>query len=201
MAAISNDLVKQLREQTGVGILDCRKALTESSGDLEKAKLLLREWGKADLAARAATGSEGRIEAYVHHNGKVGVLVEVNTQTDFAANSLDIREFVKSLAMHIAAINPVPLVVKPEDLSAEALTQEKELYKKQAQQEDKPANIIDKIVEGKLQSYYAQVCLVKQPFIKDQTGKTKVEDILGDLASKIGESVSIKRFARFEIGK
>ena len=201
MAAISNDLVKQLREQTGVGILDCRKALTESSGDLEKAKLLLREWGKADLAARAATGSEGRVEAYVHHNGKIGVLVEVNTQTDFAANSSDIREFVKSLAMHIAAINPAPLAVKPEDIPVEAINQEKELYRKQAQQEGKPTNIIDKIVEGKLQSYYAQVCLVKQPFIKDPAGKTKVEDILGDLASKIGESVSIKRFARFEIGK
>jgi elongation factor Ts len=201
MTAISNDLVKQLREQTGVGILDCRKALTESSGDLEKAKLLLREWGKADLASRAAAGSEGRIESYIHHNGKVGVLVEVNTQTDFAANGPDIREFLKSLAMHIAAVTPAPICVKPEDLSAEILSQEKELYRKQAEQEGKPATIIDKIVEGKLQSYYAQVCLVKQAFIKDPTGKTKIEDVLGDLASKTGEVISIKRFARFEIGK
>jgi elongation factor Ts len=201
MTAISNDLVKQLRTQTGVGILDCRKALTETHGDLEKAKLLLREWGKADLAARAATGSEGRIESYVHHNGQVGVLLEINTQTDFAANSPDIREFAKHLAMHITAMNPPPLCVTPEEILADTLAQEKELYRKQAQQEGKPAQIIDKIVEGKVQSYYAQVCLVKQPFIKDATGETKVEDVLGDLASKLGEAISIKRFARFEIGK
>jgi elongation factor Ts len=199
--AVANELIKQLREQTGAGILDCRKALAQTQGDLEKAKLLLREWGKADLAARTASGSEGRVESYVHHNGKVGVLVEVNTQTDFAANSPDFREFVKNLAMHIAAVNPPPLYVKPEEMPADVLHQEKELYKKQALQEGKPAHLLDKIVEGKLQSYYAQVCLVKQPFIKDPSGKTKVEDILGDLASKLGEAISIKRFARFQVGQ
>jgi elongation factor Ts len=199
--ATLNELVKKLREETGIGILDCKKALEEAKGDLEKAKLILREQGKELFASRAGEAKQGRVEAYIHHNGRVGVLVEMNCQTDFAANSEAFREILKDLAMHIAAAYPPPQYVKPEDVPASVIEQEKELYRHQAAQEGKPANVIDKIVEGKLKSFYQQVCLLKQPFIKDSTGKTTVEDVLGELTGKVGETIIVKRFARFEIGK
>ncbi len=196
-----NELVKRLREETGIGILDCKKALEEAQGDLEKAKLILREQGKELFASRAGETKHGRVEAYIHHNGRVGVLVEMNCQTDFAANSEAFREVLKDLAMHIAAAYPPPQYVKPEDVPASVSAQEKELYRHQAQQEGKPAHVIEKIVEGKIKNFYQQVCLLKQPFIKDPTGKTTVEDMLGELTNKVGETIIVKRFARFAIGK
>ncbi len=198
--AVSNELVKKLRAETGVGILDCKRALEQSDGNLEKAKLLLREWGK-ELFAKGAATLEGRIEAYIHHNGKVGVLVEVNCQTDFVANSAEFREFIKNLAMHIAAAEPTPLYIKPEDVPKEVLEQEKEVYRKRAQQEGKPPHIIEKIVEGRLKQFYEQVCLLKQPYVKDPALKTRIEDLLADLAAKLNENIVIKRFARFEVGR
>lgn len=199
--ATLNELVKKLREETGIGILDCKKALEEAQGDLEKAKLILREQGKELFASRAGETKQGRVEAYIHHNGRVGVLVEMNCQTDFAANSAAFREVLKDLAMHIAAAYPPPQYVKPEDVPPEVIEREKEVYRHQAEQEGKPAHVIEKIVEGKLKSFYTQICLLKQPFIKDPTGKTTVEDILGELTNKVGETIIVKRFARFEIGK
>lgn len=196
-----NELVKKLRQETGIGILDCKKALEQAHGDLEKAKLILREQGKELFASRAGETKQGRVEAYIHHNGRVGVLLEMACQTDFAANSEAFREVLKDLAMHIAAAYPPPQYVKPEDVPTSVIEQEKELYRHQAQQEGKPANVIDKIVEGKIKSFYGQVCLVKQPFIKDPSGKTTVEDILGELTNKVGETIVVKRFARFEVGK
>jgi len=196
--AVSNELVKKLRAETGVGILDCKRALEQSDGNIEKAKLLLREWGK-ELFAKGAATLEGRVEAYIHHNGKVGVLVEVNCQTDFVANSAEFKGFIKDLAMHIAAADPAPLYIKPEDVPKEVLEQEREVYRKRSEQEGKPPQIIEKIVEGRLKKFYEQVCLLKQPYVKDPA--LRIEDLLADLAAKLNENIVIKRFARFEVGR
>lgn len=196
-----NELVKKLREETGIGILDCKKALEQANGDLAKAKTILREQGKELFAARAGATNQGRVEAYIHHNGRVGVLVELDCQTDFAANSEAFREALRDLAMHIAAAYPPPQYVKAEDVPAAVIEGEKEVYRKQAEQEGKPANVIDKIVQGKLKNFYQQVCLLEQPFVKDPSGKTTVADILGELTNRVGETIVVKRFARFEIGK
>jgi len=196
--AVSNELVKKLRAETGVGILDCKRALEQSDGNIEKAKLLLREWGK-ELFAKGAATLEGRVEAYIHHNGKVGVLVEVNCQTDFVANSAEFKGFIKDLAMHIAAADPAPLYIKPEDVPKEVLEQEREVYRKRSEQEGKPPQIIEKIVEGRLKKFYEQVCLLKQPYVKDPA--LRIEDLLADLAAKLNENIAIKRFARFEVGR
>ncbi|MCS6937217.1 MAG: elongation factor Ts [Candidatus Bipolaricaulota bacterium] len=196
-----NELVKRLREETGIGILDCKRALEQANGDLEKAKKILREQGKEIFAARTSEANQGRVEAYIHHNGRVGVLLEMNCQTDFAANSEAFREVLKDLTMHIAAAYPPPLYIKPSDVPEAVIAQERDVYRKQAQQEGKPPHVIEKIVEGKLQSFYKQVCLMQQPFIKDPSGKTTVEDIVSELSRKTGETIVIKRFARFEVGK
>jgi len=195
---ISPELVKRLREETGIGIMDCKQALEKSGGDLEKAKRILREEGK-ELLAKGRRALEGRVEAYIHHNGKIGVLVEVNCQTDFTANSLDFREFVKNLALHIAAAAPPPLYIKPEDVPPEVLESEREIYRKQAERQGKPEHIIAKMIEGRLKKYYEEVCLLKQPYVKDPA--LKIEDLLAELASKVSENVVIKRFARFEVGR
>ncbi len=196
-----NELVKKLREETGVGILDCKKALQQANGDLEKAKLILREQGKELFASRTGEANQGRVEAYIHHNGRVGVLIEMDCQTDFVANSEAFRGVLKDLAMHIAAAYPPPQYIKPEDVPPEVLEREKEVYRHQAEQEGKPAHVIDKIVEGKIKNFYQQVCLLKQPFVKDPSGETTVEDILGELANKVGETIVVRRFTRFEVGK
>lgn len=194
-------LVKKLRAETGIGILDCKKALEQANGDLEKAKTILREQGKELFASRTAETNQGRVESYIHHNGRVGVLIEINCQTDFAANSEAFREALKDLAMHIAAAYPPPQYVKADDIPATVIAQEKDVYRKQAEQEGKPAQVIDKIIAGKIQSFYKQISLLQQPFIKDPSGKTTVADILGELTNKIGETIVVKRFARFEVGK
>ena len=193
---ITNELIMKLRAETGVGIMDCKRALEETGGDLEKAKRLLREQGK-ELFERASETTEGRVAAYVHHSGKVGALVEVDCQTDFAANTQAFQEFVKDLVMHIAAA--APRYLQPEDIPEEVLEQEKEIYRKQAEAEGKPPQVIEKIVEGRLRKFYEEVCLLKQPFVKDP--KLTIEDLLGELAAKVNEKVVIKRFARFEVGR
>jgi len=193
------ELIKRLREETGVGVMDCKAALAKAGGDLEKAKQILRTEGKEFLGHGGREAKEGRIEAYVHHSGKVGVLIEVNTNTDFAANSQDFREFVKNLAMQIAAARPH--WISPEDVPEEVLEEEKRILRQQAEKEGKPPHIVEKIVEGRLNKFFEEKCLLKQPYVRDPSGKTKVEDLLADLGAKLGESVVIRRFVRFEVGE
>jgi elongation factor Ts len=200
--SVSLEVVRRLREETGVGIMDCKRALEKSGGDLEKAKKILREEGKAALAALSGrVTAEGRVEAYIHHTGKVGVLIEVDCQTDFTANSEAFRDFVRNLAMHIAAASPPPRYISPEDVPEEVLENEKEIYRVQAEKEGKPPEIAQRIVEGRLKKFYEEVCLLKQPYVLDSSGKTRVEDLLGELVAKVGENIVIRRFARFEVGR
>ncbi len=194
---ITVELVKKLREETGLGIMDCKQALIKAGGDIEKAKKILREEGKEFLATQTRTVKEGRVEAYIHHSGKIGVLVEVDTATDFAANSEAFREFLKNLAMQIAAARP--RWIAPEDVPQEVIDQEKEILRKQAEREGKPPHIVEKIVEGRLQKFFEENCLLKQPYVRDPN--LKVEDVVGELAAKLGEPVVIKRFVRFQVGE
>ncbi len=194
---ISLDLIKKLREETGIGIMECKQALIEAGGDLEKAKRILRERGKEFLGHRGRETKEGRVEAYVHHSGKVGVLVEVDTVTDFAANSQEFREFIRNLAMHIAAAKP--RWISPDDVPEEVLEEERRILRAQAEKEGKPPHIVEKIVEGRLKKFFEENCLLKQPYVKDPS--VTVEDVLGELGRKISEQVVIRRFARFEVGE
>jgi elongation factor Ts len=196
VAEISNEMIMALRAETGVGIMDCKRALIESNGDMEEAKKLLREQGK-ELFSRVSEAVEGRVASYIHHSGEVGVLVEVDCQTDFAANSAPFKDFIKELAMHIAAAKPRFII--PEEIPAEVLEQEREIYRHQAEAEGKPAQVIEKIVEGRLKKFYTEVCLLQQPYVKDP--QITIEDLLADLASKVSEKVIIKRLARFEVGR
>jgi len=194
---IRSEDVKALRDATGVGIMDCKNALMKANGDLERAKQILREEGRELLAHKGREATDGRIEAYVHHSGKVGVLVEIACNTDFAAKSADFLEFSRDLAMHIAAAKP--RYIAPDDVPAEDLEQEKDIYRVQMEKEGKPAAMIEKIVEGRLKKFYSEACLVKQPFVKDPA--QTIEDLMGVLASKTGETILVKRFARYEIGE
>jgi elongation factor Ts len=194
---ITLDLIKKLREETGIGIMECKQALIEAEGDLEKAKKILREKGKEFLSHKGRETKEGRVEAYIHHSGKVGVLVEVNTVTDFAANSQEFRDFIKNLAMHIAASKP--RWISPEDVPEDVVEEEKEILRTQAEKEGKPSHIVEKIVEGRIQKFFEENCLLKQPYVKDPS--LTVEDVLGELRHKISEQIVIKRFARFEVGE
>lgn len=200
MSQVPQEAVRRLRAATGVGIMDCKRALEKSHGDLEKAKRLLREEGKEVLAKASAT-SQGRVDAYIHHNGRVGVLLEVDCETDFVANSSDFRDLARNVAMHIAAAVPIPLYVRPEDVPPQVLEDERQIYTAQAQKEGKPPQIIEKMVSGRLEKFYEQACLLKQAYIRDSTGKTTIEDLIAELASKVNEKIVIRRFARFEIGR
>jgi elongation factor Ts len=195
---ISAKLVKDLREKTGAGMMDCKNALVEAKGDMEQAVVVLRKKGLASAQKKAArVAAEGMIGHYIHAGGKLGVLVEVNCETDFAARSEEFQVLVKDIAMHIAAQNP--LFVKREDVPAEVLEKEKEIYKDQARASGKPANIIDKIAEGKLESYYEMACLYDQKFVKDPN--ITVKDLINNLVAKIGENIQVRRFARFKTGE
>ena len=196
---IRNEDIKALREGTGVGIMDCKSALTKAGGDIEQAKKVLREEGKDLLASneKEREANEGRVEAYIHHSGKVGVLMEVDCNTDFAANSDDFRTFMRDITMHIAASNP--RFIAPEDIPAEVIEEKKEASRKEMEKAGKPAEMIEKIVEGRIDKFYIEACLLKQPFVKD-TNQT-MEDLLADLRSKTGENIFVKRFARYEIGE
>jgi elongation factor Ts len=194
---IRSEEVKKLREETGVGIMDCKNALVKAEGNLDKAKQILREEGKELLTQKGREAKEGRVEAYLHHSGTVGVLVEVICNTDFAANSMEFRQFTRDLAMQVAATKPRYL--SPDDVPAADLEAEKAIYLKQIEKERKPPQIMEKIVEGRLKKFLDENCLVKQPFIKDPT--LAIEDLLGNLRTKTGENVQIKRFCRFEVGE
>jgi elongation factor Ts len=198
MANISAAMVKQLREKTGAGMMDCKNALSEVEGDVEKAIELLRKKGLATARKRAGRAlSEGMIQSYIHMTGKLGVLVEVNCETDFVAKNDDFQEFTKNIAMHIAATNP--LGITPEDISQEIIEKEKEIYRAQALDMGKPENVIDKIVEGKLNKFYEESCLLNQPYVRDTD--ISITDLLNQMIAKIGENISIKRFVRYQIGE
>jgi len=191
-------MVKQLREKSGAGIMDCKNALGECDGDIEKAIEFLRKKGLATAQKRAGRATkEGAIQAYIHMGGKIGVLVEVNCETDFVAKTDDFTEFVKNIAMHVAATNPLGIV--PEDVSPEAIEKEKEIYRAQALEMGKPENIVDKIAEGKLQKFFKESCLMNQAYVRDPD-KT-VADYLNEIIAKTGEKISVRRFVRFQIGE
>ncbi len=190
------DAIKKLREKTNAGVVDCKKALKESNGDIEKAIEVLRKKGVALASKKAGRqAKEGRVESYIHLGGKIGVLVEVNCESDFVARNDDFKTFVKNIAMQVAASNP--LYVKKEDVTEAAIKKETEIIK--AQLTGKPAGAADKIIEGKLTKFYEEVCLLEQPFIKD-TGM-KVKDVLTSMISKIGENIIIRRFVRYQAGE
>lgn len=197
MAEITASMVKTLREETGQGMMECKKALLETDGDMAKAQELLRVKGAkvVDKKAGRAT-AEGLIGTYTHHNGKVAVMVEVQCETDFVARNPDFVEFVKDLAMHICAVHPK--VVKREELDTEMLENEKRIYREAAIQEGKPEQIADKIAEGKLGKFYSEVVLLEQPFVKDD--KQTINELLTAQIAKLGENMSISRFARFAVG-
>lgn len=190
------DKIKKLREKTNAGVVDCQKALKESGGDIDKAIEWLRKKGVSMASKKAGrSAKEGRIESYIHMGGKIGVLVEVNCESDFVARNDDFKVFVKDIAMQIAASNP--LYVSKEDVPEEALTKEKEIIK--AQLKDKPAQAVEKITEGKLNKFYEDACLLEQPFIKDTN--LKVKDLLTSMIAKIGENMIIRRFVRYSVGE
>ena len=194
---ITAGMVKELREKTGAGMMDCKKALTETDGNVEKAVEILREKGLAAVAKKAGRiAAEGIVESYIH-GGRIGVLVEVNSETDFVAKNEEFRTFVKDIAMQIAASNP--LYVSREEVSMETIEKEKDILRKQALNEGKPEKIIDKMVEGRIEKYYKEVCLLEQDFVKDPD-KT-VKELLTEKVAKIGENLSIRRFARYEVGE
>jgi elongation factor Ts len=196
MTTISAEMVKQLREKTGVGMMECKKALTESTGDFEKAIDLLRQKGLATASKKAGrTASEGLIESYIHM-GKIGTMVEVNCETDFVARTDDFKQLVKDIAMHIAAANPAYL--SREDVPQDILEREKEIYR--AQVTNKPPQVVEKIIEGKLEKFFSDFCLLDQIFIKDTEQKTKIKDLITEKIAKMGENIIIKRFSRFQLG-
>ncbi len=198
MAEISAAMVKQLREKTGAGMMDCKTALSEVGGDMEKAIEFLRKKGLATAQKRAGRAmSEGTIQSYIHMNAKLGVMVEVNCETDFVAKNDDFKSFAKNIAMHIAASNP--LGITPEDVPQAVIEKEKEIYRAQALELGKPATVLDKIVEGKLKKFYQDNCLMNQPYVRNPD--ISVADLLNELIVKIGENISIKRFVRYQIGE
>jgi elongation factor Ts len=190
-------MVKELRDKTNAGMMDCKRALGETEGDLEKAVDLLRQKGLAVAQKRADRAtSEGVVECYIHTNSKLGVMVEVGCETDFVAKTDGFIDFAKDVAMHIAASSPV--AVSREDVPAELIEREKEIYKAQALDSGKPESIVDKIITGKIEKYISEICLLEQKFVKNPD--LSVQDLLNELIAKMGENISIKRFARFQIG-
>jgi len=195
MTTIRAEDIKRLRDETGIGMMDCKRALTEAKGDIERAKEILREQGLELMAQIGREAHEGRVVSYVHHTGKVGVLVELATNTDFAANSAEFLEFANDVAMHIAA--EAPTFVAPEDVPSEAIDEANAEFRKKLEEQGKPAEIVEKALEGRVKSYYEDNCLIKQAFIKDPD--VRIEEMLADLRTKTGENIQIKQFARFEI--
>lgn len=198
MAEITAAMVKELRERTGAGMMDCKKALSETNGDMEKAIDYLREKGLAAAAKKAGRiAAEGVVESYIHMGGRIGVLVEVNCETDFVAKTDAFKELAKDIAMHIAASRPE--YVRREEIPEEVLEHERSLYRQIALNEGKPEHIIDKIVEGRIDRFCKEVCLLEQPYVKDPD--MTVGELITSMIAKIGENISIRRFARFERGE
>ena len=195
--SITAAMVKELREKTGAGMMDCKNALQEGNGDIKKAIEYLRKKGMAAAQKRSVrTTKEGIIDAYIHPGNRLGVLIEVNCETDFVAKNEEFKKFIRNMAMQVAASNP--LVVQKDDLSKEMIEKELEVYRSQAKEAGKPDNLIDKIAQGKLGKYYQEVCLLEQSYIRDP-GKT-VQDMVTDIRSVIAENIVIKRFERFQLG-
>ena len=198
MTTISATMVKQLREKSGAGMMDCKQALVECDADIDKAIDFLRKKGLATAQKRAGRAmTEGTIQSYIHMGGKLGVLVEVNCETDFVAKNEDFVQFAKNIAMHIAATNP--LGVRAEDVPEETIQRERDIYQAQALETGKPENVITKIVDGKMNKFFKENCLLNQPYVRDPD--LAVEDVLNELIAKIGENITIKRFARFQTGE
>jgi len=198
MAEITASMVKELRGRTGSGIMDCKRALADTDGDMEKALEFLRKKGLAKAQKRAGRAtSEGVIYSYIHTGGKLGVLVEINCESDFVAKTDDFLEFAKNIAMHIAAANPAGL--NPEDIPEEVVNKEREIYRALAIEQGKPEKILDKIVEGQVQKFFKDSCLLSQAYIRDP--KKTIADIITEAIAKIGENIQIKRFARFQLGE
>jgi elongation factor Ts len=195
---VSANAVKELRERTGAGMMDCKKALAETAGDLQKAVDYLRQKGLAAAAKKAdRVATDGAVAAYVHPGGKIGALVEINCETDFVGRTAEFQTLLKDVAMQVAAANP--RYVRREEIPAEELEREKMIYRQQALDSGKPEKIVDKIVEGKMERYYSEVCLLDQAFIKDQD--KKVVDILNEAIARLGENIQIRRFARYHLGE
>ncbi|MCH4073152.1 translation elongation factor Ts [Pseudoramibacter sp.] len=195
---ITAQMVKELREKTGSGMMDCKKALTEADGDMEKAIVILREKGMAKTAKKAdRIAAEGVVASYIHMGGRIGAMVEINCETDFVAQTDKFQRFAKDVAMHIAAANPKYL--SEEDVPAEEVEKEKEILKVQALNEGKPEKIVEKMVEGRLKKFYKEICLLDQPYIKDPD--ITIGDLVKEQIMDIGENVKIRRFARFEMGE
>ena len=190
-------MVKELREKSGAPMMDCKKALDEANGDQEKAIVVLRKRGMATAAKKAArTTSEGVVSSYIHAGGKIGVLLEVNCESDFVARTAEFQGLVHDIAMHIAAVDP--RYVRKEDVTAADLDREKDIYRAQAAATGKPAPVIEKIVEGKMGKFYEEVCLLEQPFIKEQS--VTITQLIATVIGKLGENISVRRFARFKVG-
>ena len=195
---ISANQVKELREKTGAPMMDCKQALTDAKGDLEQAVVLLRKRGVSVAAKKASRAtSEGAVESYIHAGGKIGVLVEVNCESDFVARTEDFKELIHDIAMHIAASDPK--FVRKEDVTPDAYEREKDIYHSQAAATGKPPQVVEKIVEGKMSKFYEEVCLYEQPFIKDQT--VSIAQLIATKIGKLGENIAVRRFARFKVGE
>jgi elongation factor Ts len=198
MVDITAAMVKELREKTGAGMMDCKEALKECDADIEKATDFLRKKGLATAAKRAGRAmSEGVVESYIHMGGKLGVLVEINCETDFVAKNEDFKAFAKNIAMHIAATNPAG--IREEDVEGDVVEREREIYRAQALEMGKPENVVEKIVDGKMQKFFKESCLMNQAYVRDP--EISIADLLNELIAKIGENISIKRFARFQVGE
>jgi elongation factor Ts len=194
---ISSELVKELRERTGIGVMECKDALQEAQGDIEKAIEVLRKKGHARAQAKSSrTASEGLVGAYIHLNGKIGVLVEVNCESDFVARNADFQDLVKNIAMQVAASRP--RFISSADVPADVIEKEKEIIKAQMGDMKKPPEILEKIVQGKLGKFFEEVCLLDQVYIRDD--KVKIKDVIAQAVAKIGENIKVRRFARFELG-
>jgi len=195
---ISKDLIRELRNKTGAGVMDCKQALSEAGGDMQKAQDILREKGSVVAIKRSARDTkEGLISSYIHSGSKLGVLLEMNCETDFVAKTSEFSQLAKELAMQIAAMDP--LWIKPEDVPKEVIEKEKEIYKKQAQESGKPEKVIEKIAQGRLEKYFTEVCLLEQQYIKDP--KFKVKDLITETVAKLGENIRVGRFTRFKVGE
>jgi elongation factor Ts len=198
--AASAEQVKELREQTGAGVMDCRAALDAAGGDFQGAIEHLRKKGLADAAKKAhREAREGVVASYIHPGGKIGVLVEVDCETDFVARTEAFQLLVKDVAMQVAAASPTH--VSREDVPGPVVEKEREIYRQQMADQKKPAQVLDKIIEGKLEKFFAAVCLLEQPFIKDPSGKTRVKDLVDQATARMGERIVVRRFARFQVGE
>jgi elongation factor Ts len=195
---ISIDLVKDLRQRTGAGVIDCKTALQEAEGDVDGAIEYLRRKGLATAAKKAGRiATDGLVSSYIHAGGKMGVLVEINCETDFVAKTEDFQTFVKNMAMHIAAANPQ--YIRREEIPREVIEREKRIYRSQALDSGKPEKVIEKIIQGKLERFYSEVCLLEQTYVKDSD--LTVKEVLESMISKVGENINIRRFARFQLGE